>query len=247
MSDMFERAMNSVWVVYGGAGVLAFIAIALITYAIKSIGWRFVSNVFDKKLEQFKFQQLQEMELIKHNFTKSMDRRMKINQIEYEVLPEAWRLLSQAYSGSVRTILGSTSIFMLNHLTWAQSEKALLADGFTSDELDDIKRSEDMDATYRKYVSIKDYNVSVEPRVQYSRYIRQNGIFISPELKSQFHVISELIENAMHDALHNIHTDRRDRQWEAIAKFRSEGREKMDELEAILHARLWSDVALTDA
>ncbi len=58
---------------------------------------KWLTAKFSQQLEKNKHDQQKELEDLRFEFNKLMDRTVKLHQREFDVLPEAWALLVEAY------------------------------------------------------------------------------------------------------------------------------------------------------
>ena len=126
---------------------------------------------------------------------------LKLQELEFEVLPEAWKRLDDAY-GLVRwatssfqqypSIEGMTDIELLEYLTKAHPD-------FLEGQVTRIigATGKDRDARFQELLSWQRVNKARRAVGELETYIAGNGLFLPPSLKAQFLEIAPIIRNTV--------------------------------------------------
>ena len=86
---------------------------ALIAWGIfRQLGGGWLDQRFKKQLETLKHEQQRELEHLRHAINSEFSRISKVHQKEFEVLPEAWRLLHVAH-GRAPDLVGRLKFYPL--------------------------------------------------------------------------------------------------------------------------------------
>ena|SRR5215207_8611448 len=84
-----------------GAALVGFGLSGAIAFALfKFRGERWVNAKFEERLAAYRPEQQKEIENFKFNINKLMDRATKLHQREFEVLPEIWSKLNDAFGAT---------------------------------------------------------------------------------------------------------------------------------------------------
>ena len=90
------------WLLSSGKFVLSVVvsgggAAALILWACKNFGVKWLDAQFAKRLEAFKHEQAKEIEGMRRQVQWEFSRISKIHEREFEILPKAWLLLHEVH------------------------------------------------------------------------------------------------------------------------------------------------------
>jgi hypothetical protein len=192
--DQLLRILGQI-VLYGGGG--AAVAYGLFQYLGKS--W--IENKFAKSLEEFKHQQAIEVQRLRVEIESMLSGALRLQELEFKVLPEAWRLLDNAY-GLARWVTASyteyPSIEGMSHaelleyfskaypeLLDSQVQKIIAATG------------RDRDQRFHELISWQRLNRAKKGVNELETYTAANGLFLPPALKKQFLEIIPVLRTAV--------------------------------------------------
>lgn len=96
--DALQATFTSVGGIVTVGGGAAAIAYAVFRFLAK----RWLDQKFEEQLENLKQEQRKELEHVRHQIQSTFSRISKIHEKEFEVLPEAWRRLHDAYGKAFR-------------------------------------------------------------------------------------------------------------------------------------------------
>src|ERR1700736_1981739 len=77
-----------------GGGILSIIVFG----TFKLLGEKWLNSKFDERLAAYKHEQQKELEHLRFRINSLMDRTAKLHQREFDIVPEAWGRLVEAYS-----------------------------------------------------------------------------------------------------------------------------------------------------
>jgi hypothetical protein len=95
--------LNQIIVALGGASVIAVATASGCFVLFRLLGEKWMSSKFDEKLAAYKHEQQKELEQLKFKITGLLDRATKLHQREFDILPEAWTRLVEAYYNVIAT------------------------------------------------------------------------------------------------------------------------------------------------
>lgn len=145
-------------------------------------GW--LKAQFDRDLEVFRAAKSRELETLKGEISRLMDRATKFHAREYEVLPEAWGLLNRAYGA-----VGEVVSVLQRHPDLEKMQPDELEEFFGFSELRESQKQKLRAASQRKrnelYSTIRNWQMigrANDAVATYQNYIILNGVFIADEI-----------------------------------------------------------------
>jgi hypothetical protein len=223
-----------------GYGILGVGTISAVTYALfKIFSERWLTAKFEERLAAYKHEQQKELEQLRYKINSLMDRTIKLHQREFEVLPEAWAKLADAYSG-VRSITLGLQIYPdLNRLNDAQLSEVLKGADLPAWKLDEIKSATDKTSAFQSELKWKRKNIARDEYYRFNDYLRKNGIFIREDMKTKFVALGDLVHLALIEHELNLENPHHSQMREHAIKLSKEGEAIRSELEKLVQARLW--------
>ena len=175
-----------------------------------------------------------------------MDRTTKLHQKEFDVLPEAWGHLTDAYG-----VVTATTSFLqqypdLDQMNGAQLEEFLKDTPFKDWQKDEIRNAAKKTEKYAQSIGWYKISKCREACRESHLYLTKNGIFIPEPLKIKFQEIDKLIFDALVEHEINQQHDFRGQQRldESLKKLRTTGDGLLKELEKDVQSRLWDSQQL---
>jgi hypothetical protein len=215
----------------GGGGAVVF-------YLCKVFGERWLNAKFDERLASFKHEQQKEIERLRFRINALMDRTTKLHQSEFDVLPEAWGLLNEAFD-KIRG-LGFRFDQILDGIPEEQLNDFLSKSPLTNYEQTQVKAASGKTKSYAHFL---DQHLLTDALAVYNRYgiyVRTRGIFIERTLLDKFHEIEKLMIDALDECKIKV-LEHEPLTWrqEKIAALEQQ-RKLIEVLEREVHARLWN-------
>jgi hypothetical protein len=194
-------AIDQVLKYFGSLVLSASVGGAIAIAAFRLLGKSWIETKFAERLEAFKHQQALEIQRLRVEIESMLSGALKLQELEFEVLPEAWKRLDDAY-GMARWITSSLQQYpdvedstdaeflevlqrTIPDLRESQRAKLLEADG-----RDRVKQ-------YQRLIDLKNYNRARRALTQLEEYIVSKGLFLPPPLKEQFREILPIIRRAL--------------------------------------------------
>jgi hypothetical protein len=170
--------IGAVLVAAGGLGVIVF-------QIFKHLGGKWLDARFDERLQKLKHEQAHQIEQFRFKVSTLLDRARKLHQREFEVLPEAWAKLSNAFWKGSALVAPFKERPDLNRMGDTQQEEFI-----TNSRLQDWQKAEVRNATDKtaKYDEMNFWHVLGDAKgacTDSSRYLGVQGIFIEPELRKK--------------------------------------------------------------
>lgn len=221
---------------------------------LKFFGQRIVDHQFARSLEEFKARQLakiealraeqaQTHELLRFDISASLDRTAKLHVFEFEVLPEAWRLLHLA-GGSCHEVV---RIFRRGVDVHALDDAALEEILSKLDTVESDKayirghRGVERQGAYTRVVDGLKAQTAAKDHAEFHNYLLSHGIFIQKPLIEKFKALGGLIRDALQEDQHEreMPSAPGPARSEARTQFREQWSSQISDLEAELQSRLW--------
>lgn len=239
---MWEAVQTSIWPILTtigtlvvGGGVVTSLAYGL----FKMFGEKWLNHKFDERLAAFRHEQDKELERVKFEINKLLDRSAKLHQWEFEVLPKAWTLLAKSYH-VVRDVTSAMQSYPdLNLMGTLQLQEFISRASLENWQKEELNNASDKTKYYQDAIFWHRLNAARSATRKSAVYIDENGLFMSANMKQRFDRINELGWNALiehetnhvHDLMPRVFTER--------DRFKNEGEALFNQLETEIRKRLW--------
>lgn len=221
----------------GGATLGGIGLVAAAYWIFQTWGERWLQNRFDRQLEDLRHQQAQEMEAFRFRINRTLDRSTKLHKKEFEIVPEAWRRLVDAYYGTSAHISAFRQLPGFMHMNDEQMEEALKDTELYESQKQQVRDARPVDRghVYSDVIYWHDKARVEQTARNFTSYLEKFGIFISN--KSAFDEMGDLIWEALLEYRHYREIKLHER--EKADRLDKEGKEKLRALEADIHRRFW--------
>jgi hypothetical protein len=198
---------------------------------------KWLNAKFEERLAAYKHAQQKELEHLKGEINAQFDRTTKLNQREFEALPEAWRRLSGAYAVVVTLVSRFQSIPDVSRMYPDQLEDFLADSELSEWERQAIRDATDKTEAYRR--QFEPYKIAKAKKASHKFYVffRSNGIFIREPIRKLFEMVDDLVIAALTE--HEMNFQHSTRSFVAIDKLGSEGELAFKKLEREVQDYLW--------
>jgi len=170
----------------------------------KKLSASWLDHKFAVALEQSKQDNQKELQRIKLQIDARLDRAVKLHGKEFEVLPEAWRLLDLA-TAAARHLSGSlVQIPPLNTMSQALFDVTLANSPFSEPVREQIRADANKEEMWGRAIRLKFIETAQTRRLEFYEYIMGKGIWIKPDLRAQFLAIDDLNIKAWAEAHTNF-------------------------------------------
>lgn len=153
-----------------------------------------------KQLEAVKFGGQTQLEQLKHEQAASLDRAVKLNQREFEVIPEVWSKVTEAHHAVSRLIAVLQSSPELSRMSEPQFETFLAKARLEDWQRDEMRSMKPFDRTsyYSDITRWHRLNDATEAVVNFNRAHLGSSIFVHPDTHTKFNDFSEPLLLAYH-------------------------------------------------
>jgi hypothetical protein len=246
---MWQSIQGVIWPVLTAIGTFvvgggAIVGIAL--WLFRLFGERWLSNLFAQRLEAFRHEQAKEIERLKFDISKMLDRSTKLHQREFDVLPKAWRRLAESFYTTNGVVSALQTYPDITRMGDEQLEEFLEASRLESWRKRELKEATDRNKYYQDAIFWHRLSGARAAARKSANYLLKNGIFMPPGMKDRFEQINMLGWEALTEyeinKVHDIRPANRDKQKEFI----KEGETLVKSLERDVQRRLWSEANIVD-
>jgi hypothetical protein len=220
----------------GGVAVSASALVGVAYWIFQRFGEAWLESRFAKQLEDLRHQQNQELEHLKFEISKVLDRSTKLHEKEFEVLPQAWHCLVDAYYQALGHTSSAKQLPAVDRMSPDELEEFLAGSQLTETQKQELRTSIEKDRTYYKLIYWHDKAHAEEVARTLSRYLAKHGIFLSN--KEKFAAIETLIWDALLE--YQLFRENEIIERQKVRRLEGEGKALMDGLEAEVHSELWS-------
>jgi hypothetical protein len=186
-------ALEPVLTAFGGLVATGATLSAIVFGLFRFFGERWLASKFEERLEAFRHAQQKELEQLRFRINALMDRTVKLHQKEFEVVPEAWGRLIEAYNAVKVFTSPFQSYPNVNQMNDEQLEEFLSDAPLENWQKSELRASSDKVAYYMKAVFHHRLAGCRDACRDHHVYVLKNGIFMPPEIRSKFNEIEDLI------------------------------------------------------
>ena len=231
---MWTEIQNIIGTVLAGLGAVVVVGggLAAIVYNIfKVFGEKWLNAKFEERLAAYRHAQQRELEQLKFEINSLMDRTVKLHQGEFDVLPEAWGRLSDAFNTTVPVSLGFLQYPDVNRMTTEQLEEFLEKSPLANWQKSELKLAPDKTRYYANVIHKEDFNKTGEACGEFRKYLSKNGIFILEPLKAKFVELDGLLTGALLERRSSLQNPDQDQNFEKGHTLHTKGRQLLESLE----------------
>ncbi|GAB3498912.1 hypothetical protein GCM10027399_24600 [Curvibacter fontanus] len=231
--DELFKAIGAVAAI--GGGVVA------IAYAIfRKFGEKWLDTKFEERLAAYRHSQQKELEQLRFQINALLDRATKLHQREFEVMPEAWAKLNDAYWKVSAFVSPMQSYPGLDAMSDAQLEEFVSACDLNEWEKTELLEAEKKTDYYIEHIFWHRLHEAKSLAREAHVFIAKNGIFLPPEIKSQFVAVDALVWDALDEHEQNERYKAIPRDSKKQQALRTDAPEKIKSLEKVVQGRLWN-------
>lgn len=202
--DGVDQILN--WIgqlaLYGGGSV----AIAFGAFRIFSEKW--LQAKFDERLEQYRHENSKELAKISALIEGSLSARISLQNKQFEIVSEAWRLMHDSYVKIRVAISRYQSVTDLRHYNSSEVDEL-----FASLRLSGAQRREVLDATDPNLELAKakrwKNNVAAHNKiVEFRNFLYSHDLFLDESIARTFREVLRKMEDVIHLSLYDAENDR---------------------------------------
>jgi len=224
----------------GGGGA----AVAYLVF--KTLGAKWLDNHFAGRLQALKHDHDHEMAHLKLKIDGQLDRAVKLNQREFDVVPTIWKAVTEAHYAVVDTISVMQSHPDLNRMTEDEFGEFLSGTRLQEFQKIEIRRLSVWDRTSYygeklQWIKLNDTNKLI---VDFNHALLTNSIFIHPDTFAEFERFANPLRKAFHQWRVNMQMGDAYRlspegQPDPVDEFRNQGAELYESLAKFLREHFY--------
>ncbi|WP_157085296.1 hypothetical protein [Methylobacterium sp. Leaf99] len=193
MENTATEFFRSVWVVYGVPGVAILVGLIGGFYLFRYMSTKWLEEKFQERMELFKHAQAKEIERVKFDLNFMTDRNLKLNQFEFEVVPEMWRKLTDAYADTVTAVANFNWAIDFSGYTEDELKAFLISEGISERNISLVLRSQDKMPVFFEAIERKRTKAAFDANREFQLYQRKYAIFIPKDLNKELTASSKII------------------------------------------------------
>ncbi|CAN5118922.1 hypothetical protein BH10PLA2_BH10PLA2_00200 [soil metagenome] len=230
----------AVWSFAGQFGVTVAVTIAAAWGLFRYLGDKWLTTKFNSSLESFKHAQQQEIERLRLRINTVFDRTVKLHTQEFDVLPELWERLIDAYGHIMTFISPMQSYPNLDRLNPAELDHFLSQSKLHDYQKDDLRNASNKLEKYMDMIFWHSYNEVNGRRSHFENYNQSKGLFIQNDIQVKIRELADLMWSALTEArLEKEYPNLRAGRFEKGEKFRAEGPQLREEIGQAIKEKLW--------
>lgn len=208
-------------------------------HLFKYLGSKWVEAKFSERLEAFKHEQQKEIEQLKFRINGMLDRATKLHQREFDVIPEAWGLLTHADGLTTAVTSALQSYPDLEGMSAEQLEALLDELGFAKWERIGLEQAPDKNKYLQRRTQRRCLGEAQNATRELLIYLRKTGIFMPERMRDKFRQYSDMLWGALIEHEINERMGQLPRERAQLKRLLGEGPALFEALEAEVHSRLW--------
>ncbi|MRR06536.1 MAG: hypothetical protein EG828_06255 [Deltaproteobacteria bacterium] len=231
--EKFLQAIGAIVVAGGGISVMVY-------GAFRVLAQKWLDAKFSERLESYKHEQQKQIEQLRFKINALLDRATKFHQREYDVLPEAWALLNDAFWKASGFVAPLKQYPDLSKMTATHLKEFLEASTLSGWEREEALAAFDRTDYYIKRIFWHSLNDVQTTAREAHICILKKGIFFQPDLRKKFKDIDDVIWNALSEAENNERFKVYPLDFTKRDILLNEGPKLLEELELLVQGRLWN-------
>ena len=177
-------------VIYGGGSAAA----AYLLFQFLGKSW--IESKFAEKLELLRHSQAQELQRLRVEIDSILSGAIKLQEKEFETLPEAWLMLDTAYGNVASLVHPYQESPDLNRYNDVALEEFLADSVLKESQKQEIRIARDKTTKYVEVIFWYRLNKVNDSIRAFHNFIARNSVFFPPELKAKFKAVSSLLWEA---------------------------------------------------
>jgi hypothetical protein len=174
MSDILNEFLKLI----GGVAAIGGASSAFAYAMFRILTTKWIDTRFSERLEAFKHQQNQEIEHLRFRINTMMDRNVKLHQREFDVLPETWSLLTEAFYTIEPIAIGFQQYPNLDKMSAEHLNEFLEKSPLTGLQKAELKAAPDKARYYGEVKTLHDLNKAIDSYNEFHITFSKNTIFM---------------------------------------------------------------------
>jgi hypothetical protein len=233
-----------------GYAFLFLVALAKPTYDFAK-GWieKWLDQRFEERLASLQHEHDKQVRRVQSQIDRELDRSVRLNEKEFDVLAKAWELAYVAYWRAIAVT--SRLQQKIDFSAMSSSAQRELIDENTDlsatakAEVLNAETAEERTQRFHKHMTWVGYHNTTESRIEAVNFVEKNSLFLRRELKNLFIELDQFLDRALAEHHENLRTPPgTKREFGAAELLRTQGSRTLERIEHLAHTRIWSGEAL---
>src|SRR5713226_6531111 len=170
--DTLDQVLKVIgWIVLAGGGL------SLIVYQVfKQLATKWLDAKFEERQQALKHQHGQEIEQLRFKISALLDRATKLHQREFEVLPEAWSKLNDAFWNVRGFVSPMQSYPDINRMSKPQQDEFIESCPLKEWQKGELRNAQDKMKLYQEQIFWHELNDAQSKAREAYTYLIKNGI-----------------------------------------------------------------------
>jgi hypothetical protein len=226
--------LNEFLKLIGGVAAIGAASSAFAYAMFRLFTTKWIETRFSERLEAFKHQQNQEIEHLRFRINTMMDWNVKLHQREFDILPETWSLLNEAFYTIEPIAIGFQQYPNLDEMSADRLEEFLEKSPLTVVRKTELKSESNKIEYYRAVKTMHDLNTAIDSYNQFHLLLAKNAIFIVEPIKTAFLALDQMLKEAI------IERQVQPQKFDKGVMLNDKGKQLLKALEQGIQGRLWS-------
>lgn len=202
----WEQVRTWLTTVLVGAGGGAAVAVGIFRF----LGSKWLENKFARNLQEHKHAQDKELQKLRGEIDSMLSGVLKLQEREFQVLPELWEKIHDAYSKTMWFISSLQSYTDLDKLSPEELEEFLTNSWLRETQKEAIRTSTTKLNVYQDFYFWHQYKISLDAIKELQLYANKNGIFFPKNIfENTENLYKKLISlSTKKESAHRHETDR---------------------------------------
>jgi hypothetical protein len=234
-SDLWQSLASVFGQIVAYSGIAALAAFGLFRF----FGQKWIEDKFAQRLQEYRHEQAKELEDVRFRINSQFNRLTKLHEKEFDILPNVWGKLHDAYQATARCIIGFRQYPNLDQLSAEELEEFLAATQLPETAKARIRGSSEKWRLYADILSWIELDDAHKSFDAFHSYLVANRIFLHSDLKTKFDEIDTHMWTVW--VQQKVAKDTRDHQFplKEWQERQSKIQELMTQIETLVQTRLY--------
>jgi hypothetical protein len=226
-------------------GFVSVAVLGVVGFIARTYFKRWLDKVFDKEIEAFKHAQTTEIEHLRHRFSALVDRKIKLNEIEFRILPEIWDSLTSAFSvvhSYLHPFQESSDYRLLTAERWAEAVEAM--EGLTPSERKKLTGASgtERNEVWKNTFKWKRHFQVEKSFAEFHNMMISQQLFLPTDIEMEMKKLDKLMQEALLERKIDLQMDDpHHREREFTKAFLEQSSSLHEQIMRMVQARLWRD------
>ncbi|TCP41389.1 hypothetical protein [Rhodovulum marinum] len=171
---------------------------AMVAYGIfRVLGKSWLDDMFAQRLESFRHQNAKELQALKANIDGALNVRFRVQEKEFEVLSECWRLMNLAFGKTYAFVSPMQEYQDVGRMSEGAREEYVNRLDILDFQKKEILESANPTGEYMRIENIRRHNDAINAHIEFRNCVSIHEIFMSEQTVKDFRSIADHIYGAI--------------------------------------------------